>query len=149
MTAVRPFLRSPRATGGPVSDGMPFNAGPLRAARPAGGRTDTLPIDVPQGAYVIPADIVSALGEGDSEAGYGRLNSMFPESERQHRAAGGEVGPRAPIIAAGGEYVVHPESVKRLGGGDMKRGHDALDIFVRNQRRKTIKTLSKLPGPQR
>lgn len=131
------------------SDGMPFDAGPLRATRPAGGRTDTLPIDVPEGAYVIPADIVSSLGEGDTEAGYAALDKLFPESQRAHRAGGGSTGPRAPIIAAGGEYVVHPTSVKRWGGGDLKRGHGALDIFVKGQRRKTIKTLSKLPGPHK
>jgi hypothetical protein len=137
--------RMKRADGG----GIPFNAGLLRAARPAGGRTDTLPVDVPAGCYVIPADIVSSLGEGDTEAGRHALDAMFGHSARVGKALGGDVGERVPIIAAGGEYIVSPEDVAAMGGGDMKRGHDALDRFVKSQRAKTVKTLSKLPGPVR
>lgn len=135
--------RMKRADGG----GIPFNAGLLRAARPAGGRTDTLPVDVPAGCYVIPADIVSSMGEGDTEAGRAALDQMFSGSARAARATGGDVGQRVPIIAAGGEYIVHPEDVAAMGGGDMKRGHNALDSFVRRQRAKTVRTLTKLPGP--
>jgi hypothetical protein len=135
--------RLKRADGG----GIPFNAGLLRAARPAGGRTDTLPVDVPAGCYVIPADIVSSLGEGDTEAGRHALDGMFKASARAARATGGNVGERVPIIAAGGEYIVSPEDVAALGNGDMKRGHQALDAFVKRQRARTVKTLSKLPGP--
>jgi len=54
-----------------------------------------------------------------------------------------------PIVAAGGEYVVHPDVVKRLGGGDMEKGHNYLDAFVKGVRHHLIKTLSKLPGPKR
>lgn len=54
-----------------------------------------------------------------------------------------------PIVAAGGEYVVSPEEVEHIGGGSMDEGHKILDAFVKKMRQKTIKTLQKLPGPQK
>ncbi len=54
---------------------------------------------------------------------------------------------RVPIIAAGGEYVISPEQVRALGGGDLKRGHAVLDAFVLHIRKRTIKEMSKLRGP--
>lgn len=114
--------------------------GPLHSH--VAGRTDHLAIDVPAGAYVIPADIVSALGEGNTQAGLKVLDSMFPKK----RASGGEA---IPIMAAGGEYVISPEAVAALGEGDMDRGHAALDEWVMSERQKLIRTLGKLPGPAR
>lgn len=106
------------------------------------GRTDDLEISVPGESFVIPADIVSAIGQGNTEAGFKVLEGMFPDVP-QKRAKGGGV----PIVAAGGEFVVPPEHVKRVGGGDMKRGHKNLRDFVKIMREKTIKTLKKLPSP--
>lgn len=115
-------------------------SGALRHHGP--GRTDDLKISVPAESFVVPADIVSAIGDGNTENGFHRLEKMFP-SPTAARADGGKV----PIVAAGGEYVIHPDHVKHVGGGDMKRGHKALDEFVKIIRAKTIKKLKKLPGP--
>ena len=159
-----------------------------------GGRTDHIPMNVLEGSYVLPADIVSGLGEGNTLAGSKLVDTMFksgpfgvsakqpqfsqptrpspmipgsttamspfgfdqksPFSFGQRAAADG--GPimsgkyrPVPIVAAGGEYVVHPDVVKRLGGGDMEKGHNYLDAFVKGVRHHLIKTLSKLPGPKR
>jgi hypothetical protein len=54
-----------------------------------------------------------------------------------------------PIVAAGGEYVIPPEDVVHIGGGDLDHGHKVLDAFVKKMRQKTIKTLQSLPGPKR
>lgn len=54
-----------------------------------------------------------------------------------------------PIVAAGGEYVIPPEDVTHIGGGDMDHGHKILDAFVKKMRQKTIKTLQGLPGPKK
>lgn len=133
--------RLKRADGG----GIPFNAGLLRSARPVGGRTDTLPVDVPTGSYIIPADIVSSFGEGDTEAGREALDRAFPHSARHAKAHGGPAE-RVPIIAAGGEYSVHPDDIVHRWGS-LEAGHKALDAMVKAQRAKTVKTLAKLPGP--
>lgn len=109
-----------------------------------GGRTDDLEISVPGESFVIPADIVSALGQGNTMAGLKLLEQVFPSTPMQ-RASGGAV----PIAAAGGEFIVGPDQVRRVGEGNMKKGHDNLRKFVINMRQHTIKTLKKLPNPVR
>lgn len=155
-----------------------LHTGPIHSA--VAGRTDHLPMHVPSGSYVIPADIVSAMGEGNTMAGFKRIKRMFggtPYNQGQTpyskgsapydkgqmpydapstpygmglpgRAAGGEAS-AVPIVAAGGEYVLSPEEVRKVGKGDMDLGHRALDEFVKRFRRETIKTLQKLPPPKK
>lgn len=129
--------RRSRATGGAI---MKTHVGPIHSN--VAGRTDHLPIHVPSGAYVIPADIVSALGEGNTMAGFRILNDMFGVQQ-----LGDE--PATEIVAAGGEYVIAPSSVLRIGGGDMDRGHNNLDAFIKKYRAQTVQTLKNLPGPKR
>ena len=168
--------RPNRAAGGKV------HTGPIHSA--VAGRTDHLPMHVPSGAYVIPADIISAMGEGNTAAGFKVAKSIFsspfysaskagagapydqagepygaegdqPYTESElpydmpapHKAGGG--GATVPIVAAGGEYVVHPEDVVRIGKGSLDDGHKVLDHFVKMFRAKTIKTLESLPGPKK
>lgn len=127
-----------------LGDAEPVHVGALHSHD--GGRTDTLPITVRAGSFVIPSDCVSALGENNSQAGMRILDHVFPkEPESLHYSAGGAV----PIMAAGGEYVVQPETVARIGGGDIDHGHNVLDQFVLNTRKDAIKTLKSLPGPSR
>jgi len=106
-----------------------------------GGRSDELPVDVPAGSYVIPADCVSHCGEGNTLAGVEALDRMF--GKQSSRASGGAV----PIKISDGEYVVSPERVSALGDGDMKRGHAVLDALVKKMRDDHIRTLKTLPGP--
>lgn len=113
--------------------------GLIKIAEP--GRTDTRNVTLPNGAYVIPADIVSALGEGNTLAGGAILDKVFTVKK------GGGHG--VPIIIAGGEYVVSPGDCRNLGGGNVKKGHEILDKFVLTTRKKTISELKNLPGPQR
>ena len=133
--------RQARASGGEVSDGA-VHTGPIHSI--VAGRTDHLPMHVPSGSYVIPADIISAMGEGNTMAGYAHIKRMFSTAPRD---SGDDSGSKVPIVAAGGEYVLSPDEVRHAGGGDIDAGHAALDDFVKRYRAKTIKTLSKLPGP--
>ena len=131
--------RRARAEGG-VSEKI--HVGPIHSN--VAGRTDHLPINVPSGSYVIPADIISAMGEGNTMAGFKYANAVFgtQQNSPEHEPV--------EIVAAGGEYVITPENVAdRIGGGDVDAGHKNLDEFVKDYRAKTIKTLSKLPGPKR
>ena len=173
------------ASGGFADKGSPagkVHHGAIRSS--VAGRTDHLPIHVPSGAYVIPADIISGMGEGNTDAGFKVAKSIFsqpmygagakapaygaaptPYAENPNmayeqkldapygmdmpaKAAGGEAD-AAPIVAAGGEYVIHPEDVRRLGGGDLDAGHRELDRFVKMYRKHLIDTLKKLPGPKK
>jgi hypothetical protein len=131
--------RANRAEGGAV------HAGPIMSNVP--GRTDNHPMDVAEGSYVIPSETVSHLGENNTNAGMEVLNSMFgPESEIGGGASAGETNP-VPINAAGGEFVIAPEVVATIGGGDIKRGHEILDQWIMGKRKQHISTLRKLPGP--
>jgi hypothetical protein len=118
------------------------HTGSLRHDGP--GRTDDLEISVPGESFVIPADIVSSMGQGNTAAGLKLLEQIFPPTPVQ-RASGGPV----PIVAAGGEFIVGPDHVARLGSGDMKKGHDTLRKFVKAMRNHAIKTLKKLPDPSK
>ena len=146
--------RHAKAEGGPMqrpvqapgaSDGV--HLGPIHS--PVAGRTDHLPMHVPSGAYVIPADIVSSLGEGNTMAGYRAVKMMFRDAAKGAYAAGGGVGEPVPIVAAGGEYVLSPDEVIWAGRGDLDAGHRALDNWITGTRKELIKTLQKLPGPKK
>ena len=39
-----------------------------------------------------------------------------------HLKDGGHTG-AVPVVVAGGEYVIHPDDVTHIGGGDMENGH--------------------------
>jgi len=132
----------------PIGGASKLHTGAIKA--PVAGRTDHLPMHVPSGSYVIPADIVSAIGEGNTEHGFDIIDYMVKE----RMAAGGDVdgmdeaNPVA-IVAAGGEYVIPPGAVKGFGGGDLDAGHKALDEWVKSERATTIATLQKLPPPRK
>lgn len=111
-----------------------------------GGRADKLPVDVPAGAYVIPADVVAALGDGNTEAGMARLDKQF--SAARGMAAGGRAEV-VPIQISDGEFVVSPAAVAALGGGDEGYGHEVLDEFVTQTRAAYADHLQNLPGPNR
>ena len=132
---------------------------------PVPGRTDKLPIGVSSGSYVLPADHVSALGQNNSAAGANILNRMFkmgpygapagrlgggrPNIPKLGKFAAGGATDKVPIVAAGGEFIVPPEKVAEIGGGDIDVGHRILDRWVETTRKKHIKTLRKLPGPKK
>ena len=110
------------------------------------GRTDHHPIDVEPESYVIPADVVSGLGEGNTLNGVEIVKRMFglPDRPQQKLARGG-----VPVAVAGGEVVLPPAVVAKVGGGDTAKGHKVLSAWVKRERAKHIKTLSKLPGPHK
>ncbi len=117
---------------------------------PVGGRTDHLPLAVPAESHVIPADVVSGIGQGNSLNGAVQLDQMFhsgpwgvkalasrapsamPRASRLAaggmpfaQASGGKPERTTSILAAGGEYVVRPEAVAEMGRR-AKRLHPAL-----------------------
>ena len=109
---------------------------------PTGGREDAKPVDVESGSYVLPADIVSGAGGGNTLSGHQALERVFGKSDPA-RATGGPV----PIRISDGEHVLTREQVERVGGGDYQKGCRILDAFVKKQRAQTISTLKSLPGP--
>jgi hypothetical protein len=135
--------RKARADGG----GVRVFSGPVNGHGP--GRTDRYPLQVLSGSYVIPADIVSSLGEGNTAAGNEVIKRMFMSNGGAlHRKPSGDKIP-VPVIVAGGEYIIPPDVVEEIGGGDMSKGHAILDQFVKSHRKSNVKRLKSLPGPAR
>lgn len=138
---------------------------------PIGGRSDHLPMHLGSGSYVIPADVMSGIGQGNTMAGghtfdqmihggpYGTLpmpklggtmakpRGMPRMVAARHFARGGRMRGRVPVIVAGGERIVSPDEVARLSGGDIKKGHAMLDRWVVDARKHILKHTAKLPGP--
>lgn len=154
-----------------------IHSGPIMGI--SGGRADHRPMAVAAGSYVLPADHVSSLGQGNTSSGMAILGKMFsqmpygggqdmriahgagaprpprtalPKAPAQPKFAKGGaaqhgVGHPVPIYAADGEFVIPPDMVAAIGGGDIDHGHAVLDAWVKANREKHIKTLRKLPGP--
>lgn len=148
-----------------------FREGFLHSSVP--GRTDKLPITVGGGSYVLPADHVAALGQGNSNAGANIVSKMFksgpygsaptplrgtgvkaphlnltPKAPKIARGGQAGHGKPTPIIAAGGEVVLSPEQIIRRFGS-LEKGHKALDNWINTTRKKHIKTLRGLKPPKK
>lgn len=146
-----------------------LHEGFLHSAVP--GRTDKLPISVAGGSYILPADHVAALGQGNSLAGANIVNKLFKmgpngtaptplhaaRSPTPHLnltppkpakfARGGQSKP-TPIIAAGGEISIPPDKlIARFGS--LEKAHKALDKWVVDTRKQHIKTLRGLAPPRK
>ncbi len=151
---------------------VPHHGGMIKSSIP--GRTDKIPLAVKPGSYIIPSDIPSALGQGNSQAGEKILGRMFKigpygsgmtgsiksgsprmpgfnwmKTPRVPRFAEGGEAEEVPIIAAGGEYVIDPDTVKEIGHGNMDAGHRVLDRFVLQTRKKHIEILKSLKPPKK
>lgn len=110
--------RTKRAEGGigmpklNVSPHLPrpkLHTGPIHSS--VAGRTDHLPIHVPNKAYVLPADIVSAMGEGNTMAGF-KVAKDLPD--RFHRTIYGQSS-AMPYGQSSGPY--GHELPHKAGGG--------------------------------
>lgn len=112
-----------------------------------GGRTDNKDISVASGSYVIPADILSGLGEGNSHAGWAAIAREYG-LDTPKKADGGPVGSPVDIVAASGEGVIPPDSIIAKHG-DLDTGHKILDAMVSHVRKKTIRKLRSLPSPKK
>jgi hypothetical protein len=108
------------------ADGGAAITGPLIS--PAGGRTDLLPIKVPHGSYVIPADIVSGMpgAQGSSLAGFNFLNKLFGSN---------------PLSPDKGPYGVSPPDIRRGNTIPLERRveHHLINPYIHNLPQKATK----------
>lgn len=152
MAGARPLKRGGKAAEPAHPDGK-LTTGPLVSAVP--GRTDHHYTHVPSGSYVIPADIVSKFGEGNTLAGMAALHKLFRMSGPGAKVEDRHAGKPVRVMLAGGEIVIPPhnvlETMQRLNNKKLTldEAHRALDRWVTEQRKKLIKTLKSLPGPAR
>ena len=76
------------------------------------------------------------------------MSEKNPALEKHGGAARGDSG-AVPINASGGEFVVNPDEVAKIGDGDVNKGHLILDKWIVTLKKEATNTLKKLPGPAR
>jgi hypothetical protein len=139
------------------------------------GRTDRLPYNVAADSFVMPADVVSGLGQGNSLAGARIMDAILGSGApygaplaggRRGRASGGAApaqgAPDEPagVILAGGEYLIHRAHLERFGHRlravgkskaktDLAAGHEWARDFVKKIRAETKRFLAHAPEPKR
>lgn len=116
------------------------------------GRADKINTSVRDNTFIIPAHVVSTLGEGSTMAGGAKLDKMFPSLSGKTKAKkdGGpahEGSKPVKVALSDGEYRVPPEHVLKVGHGDYERGHRILKKFCETVTHKAIEQLRKMPSP--
>ena len=78
-----------------------------------------------KGGFVVPADVTSLVGEGNTEAGYKRISAIFPGAVPIRGEDGGQadtvktnIEGKQPAAVAHGEMYIPPEDVKAKGGAE-------------------------------
>jgi hypothetical protein len=111
-------------TYGDVSQGTLFAQGGL-AGLAAGGMA--------KGGFVVPADVVSALGNGSTDAGLRtlqlKLGSIKPikgKGDGLSDSIPTSIDGKQPARVADGEAYIDPKTVANIGGGDAKKGAQKL-----------------------
>jgi hypothetical protein len=111
QTYTQRYTYKPYTPPPPVSEGNPWGAA-------KGGLAS-----LAQGGFVVPADVVSMAGEGNTDAGYERLQRMLPGASPIKGSDGGQadtvktsIEGKQPARVAHGEMYVPPATVKRAGG---------------------------------
>lgn len=108
------------------------------------GRADLVKRSVPKDTYVVPADVVSGLGQGNSLSGGHNLNAALGGVKTPK---GYQRGGDVDVMLSGGEHLVPPGKVAGLGYGDPKAGARRMDGLVAATRRSNAHAAMNLPGP--
>lgn len=138
-----------------ATDPEPFHPGGLFHSDVA-GRTDRLPRKLPGDSFVFPADVISALGQGNTMAGAKIMDGIVGSTRL---AEGGAAGPSS-VIVAGGEYSVPPDRLADIGRrrrahglsktkSDLNAGHEWAREFVGKVRKHQMKFLRNAPEPKK
>lgn len=132
----------------------------------SGGRTDNIPRSVAADSFVMPADVVSGIGQGSTMAGAkimdgilssGPFGTRLPHSKR---ADGGAAPGISKVMVADGEYLVPRDKLVEIGRRmraagkskartDLAAGHEWARDFVERSRKHQKKFLATAPKPKR
>lgn len=140
--------------GMPPQGALPQQAPPMPMASPQAAMPAPIPqqgaLSSPQvkpDGYIIPADAVSSLGKGSTEAGAKQLQQIggiLIRGNGDGRSDDVQVNSNGVRVRlSNGEVYVPPEMVAKLGGPQ------ALAKMVENIRGRAVKTMAALPGPIR
>lgn len=90
---------------------------------------------------ILPTAPINVNSTNNGQGGGGKRGGNTDAISHNHYPDG------VPIMAAGGEFVISPEHVARLGDGDVKEGHRRLDKWVVDTRRHIVKQMRGLKPP--
>lgn len=118
------------------------------------GRADSVKTKVPADTYIMPADVVAALGQGNSLHGAHVLDHTVRRLHARPQLAGSGRLPRNPkpsvdVALSGGEYRIPPSAVAAIGRGSVDAGAGHLDRLVVGLRHKFAQHLHTLPPPRK
>jgi len=112
---------------GMSQDDLAESGGGVGAAK--GGLMGLAAGGMAKGGFVVPADVVSALGNGSSDAGLRKLYALIGDVKPIKGKGDGlsdsiptSIDGRQPARVADGEAYVNPKTVAKIGGGDAKKG---------------------------
>ena len=119
----------------PAADqhGPPAPAGTMSNSSSDGGLLALAAGGMARGGFVIPADVVSALGNGSTDAGLRSLKAKFGAVKHIKGKGDGlsdsintSIDGRQPARVADGEAYIDPKTVAIIGKGDPKKGAQKL-----------------------
>lgn len=81
--------------------------------------------------------------------GMSAQNPALSDEKQKHGGAAHALGPggAVPINASGGEFVIDPGEVTKIGDGNVDKGHRVLDKWIVLLKNEAANTLKRLPGP--
>jgi len=120
--SARGGLHMPRPKAPTMGKRGKLHTGPIHSS--VAGRTDHLPMHVPSGSYVIPADIVSAMGEGNTMAGFRRIKSIFgrtlyDQGKGPYGQSGGPYGSSGGMPYGGSQGPYGSQLPGKAAGGEV------------------------------
>lgn len=110
------------------------------------GRADQVATKLRQGSYVIPADVVSGAGQGNTQAGAKAIMQRMRHASSG--APGYGQGGVVDVRLSGGEVVIPPEDVVAMGDGDHDKGANQLDQFIKAVRAHVAQTVTRMAPPR-
>lgn len=118
ITANAPRLQQPQklATGGLAS------VQHLAVGGPGDGQDDLIPAELEDGDFIIPADVVSALGSGSTDAGMQSLSQMVLEAVGEQGLTPTALGASVPALLSNGEFRIPKAAVLAFGRGSIEEG---------------------------
>lgn len=119
--------------------GAPKSGGPWGAPSPALSTGKGVGIPKPPPMHFQPPNFMPQ--------GMSAENPALADPRQAHGGAARSGNGPVPINASGGEFVVDPGEVAKIGDGNVDKGHLVMDKWLVTLKKEAAKTLQRLPGP--
>ncbi len=133
--------------GGSIDEPEIIDIGTLKETSPIEGedkgQDDNIHVKAPVGGYVLDADVVSSIGDGNTDAGFKEINRYLDKLEKKHIK---KSKPKLIDCAfSTGELQIDPRDVTAIGKNDLEKGHKVLNQFVKEVRAHKKHSIDSIP----